>query len=659
MSEAWAAAIPSVLVGVLLVAVPGSAVIVAGWGVRSLRLWLLAPAVSLAILAGAATAAHLVHMRWSLLPVAIVTLACAGIAFAVRRWVAGPSRSASAPDGTDAPESIESPARWRGWMSVAVGAAGLLGAAITISVQLMIAFGGPENISQTFDNVVHLNAIRLALDSADASVFTIGSTSDTDWYPNGWHSVVTLVAQLGGGSIPLAVNAGTIAICAFAWPASVLALTATVFRGRPAALGAAAALSTGFGAFPLLLVYFGVLYPNATAYAVLPAGVAAVWMLLTAHGRGRVRQALLLALIAAGITMAHPNALLALYALTVVPVIWFLVRLARRGGTRRGYVVQGGWILAILLVGVGLWRFGRTNAAMSAWAAWQSTAQAFGEAALMSPRGYPVTIATAVVLLIGIAAVVRHPSRWWWVGPPFAAAAFLFIVASGVPAGTRLRDLLTSPWYNDSFRLAALLPIVGIPVAVLGTIVIVDAVTACLRRIHAPAAVREGILSVAVAALFGVAVGPNVTAVVDDARTVYRLDASSALLTADEAAVLERLDRTTPPDALLIVNPWTGGSLAFALADRHVTARHIFGTRSADEEFVDAHLAQIDSDPRVCEAVDRIGATYVLDFGHQNVFNNPGSGLERSGLNDLTPSSHLVLVDSQGEHARLFAVMGC
>ena len=43
---------------------------------------------------------------------------------------------------------------------------------------------------------------------------------------------------------------------------------------------AAAALSTGFGAFPILLFDFGVLYPNATAYAVLPAGLAAVWMLL-------------------------------------------------------------------------------------------------------------------------------------------------------------------------------------------------------------------------------------------------------------------------------------------------------------------------------------------------------------------------------------------
>ena len=110
---------------------------------------------------------------------------------------------------------------------------------------------------------------------------------------------------------------------------------------------------------------------------------------------------------------------------------------------------------------------------------------------------------------------------------------------------------------------------------------------------------------------------------------------------------------------MLIVNPWTGGSLAYALAGREVLELHVFGTRTDDEEYVDAHLADIDDDPRVCEAVDRLGAEYVLDFGSQNVFKSKNSGTERSGINDLEPSDRLVLVDAEGDDARLFRIEGC
>lgn len=641
-------AIPSVIIGFLLLSAPGAAVVAAGWGLRSLKTWLLAPAISMALIAGSATLSHFVGLRWSVLPLGGVTIVAAVIAFAVRRWI-----------GRGASPEPASPPRYRRGASAAAAAGGLVTACILISLQLMSVFGDPQNISQTFDNVVHLNAVRLALDSGDASLFGIGATSGIAWYPNGWHSIITLVAQVGGGSIPLAVNASNIAICAFAWPASILALTSVVFADRPAALGSAAALSTGFGAFPLLLLYFGVLYPNATAYAVIPAGVAVVWLVVHSSGRGLLRDALLLGIVVAGITMAHPNALLGLYALTVVAVVFSLALRAHRSRTRRDRIIALTWSVGLIVGGLLLWRFARTNAEMSGWSAWQSTAQAFGEAALLSPRSYPVTVTTAVLLLLGIAAVVRRPQQWIWAGAPLAAAAFLFIVVSGVPAGTRLRDVLTSPWYNDSFRLAALLPVAGIAVGVIGVIVIVDLLHAGARRARVPRTWSHAIVGVGVLALFSVAIGPNVTAVMNDARASYRLDGTSALLTSDEAALLDRLDDTTPADSLIIVNPWTGGSLAFALADRDVTSLHIFGSRSADVEFLDAHLVEIDTNPKVCEAVGRVGADFVLDFGDQNVFNNPSSGLERTGLNDLTPSPHLVLVDSAGPNARLFAIEGC
>ncbi|MGL1386251.1 DUF6541 family protein, partial [Vibrio parahaemolyticus] len=44
-------------------------------------------------------------------------------------------------------------------------------------------------------------------------------------------------------------------------------------------------------------------------------------------------------------------------------------------------------------------------------------------------------------------------------------AVALFAISSGLRIDHPLRQILTNPWYNDSNRLAALLPLVAIPVA--------------------------------------------------------------------------------------------------------------------------------------------------------------------------------------------------
>ena len=158
--------------------------------------------------------------------------------------------------------------------------------------------------------------------------------------------------------------------------------------------------------------------------------------------------------------------------------------------------------------------------------------------------------------------------------------------------------------------------------------------------------------------LFSVAVGPNVSGAIAQAQVAYRLDPSAALLTSDEAALLERLDDETPDDALIAGSPWTGTSLAYALAGRDVVELHVFGSRNADEIYVDEHLRDIDKDPRVCNAVRALGVSHVLDFGTQNVFNRDDAAADRAGIQNLAPGEHLELVDSQGD-ARLFQVVGC
>lgn len=641
MSDSWSVIVMPLIVSVLALTVPGIAVIASGWGARRLRLLALAPVVSIAILGVAATLAPMVGLGWSPLPIAIVTVLTAAVAFGLRRWV-GPEPEDRTPRAN---------ALW--------GALALILAAVVVGLQLASVFGGPSHISQTFDAIVHLNTVAFAVDTHDASAFHIGATSDIGFYPNGWHTVAALAAEVTGVSVPVAVNAANIALGAVAWPLSVVALSAALLTERKAVLVSAAALSTGFGAFPILLMYFGVLYPNAMGYAVLPGGIAVVVHLLRAGGvRARIRAGFLLLVASAGVGLGHPNAFLAMVALGSGIAVVELVSNAWHRASRRSWYLVLAILLALALVILGLWRFSRTGAGMSQWAPWQTTAQAVGEALLLSPHGYTLTVTISVLIVIGLIRVVRQPELLV-VAAPMVVASFLFVLVSGTAGGNFVREMITNPWYNDSYRLAALLPAAGIPVAVLGAVTVVDLAARVLRRIDAARGWRIAVAAVGVVAIFSVGVSPNVLRAIAEAQGAYALTPTSALLTSDEEALLERLPETTPADAVIAGSAWTGASLAYAIGDREVLRKHVFGSIGPDEEYLDNNLKNIESDPKVCQVVDRLGVDYVLDFGAQNVWNNPGVGLERQGLYGLTPSEHLVLVDSQGPDARLFRIEGC
>lgn len=641
MIQEWSVALPAFLVATAAFLLPGLIVLTAGWGASRVSVFFLAPAVSTAILAVSATLAPLVGLSWSALPVAVLTIVAAVVALLLRRWVG--------------PEDLSRP----GSLDVLLPLGAFLAAAAIVSAQLIWTFGRPENISQTFDAIVHLNTVAYAVDTTNASAFHIGATSDIPFYPNAWHSVAALAAVTTGAPVPVAVSAANIAIGAIAWPSSCVALAGAFFRGRTVALVSAAALSTGFGAFPMLLFFFGVLYPNAMAYAILPAGVAVVvWLLQATKASERVRWGVLLAVLCAGIGLGHPNAFLALFAFGAVIAVSVLLTEALRAGDRRTWISNGAIVTALLVFGVGLWRFSRTNYEMSRWGPWQSTAQSAGEALLLSPRAYPITLVVSALVIIGIVAIIRKP-RLHLVALPYVVASFMFVLVSGTGVNNVLREMVTNPWYNDAYRLAALLPIAGIPVATLGAVVVADAGRELLARRSTPRLIVVAAGTVAALAVFSVGAGPNVLRTAADTRTAYAVTSASPLLTVEEEQLLSRLDETTPPDALIAGSPWTGTSLAYAVGEREVVEKHVFGSRTPDEIYLDERLRDIDVDPRVCEAVNALGVDYVLDFGSQNVWGNPAASVDRRGIEALPESSAFELVDSEGADAKLYRIVGC
>ena len=636
----WISAVPSYLVAVLVLILPGAAVVASGWGVRSPQRLLLVPAISATLAAAASTLAHFVGLRWNLLPLALLTLVVVGIGLLLRR-------------GTGADPA---PAGRRTLLTAALA---LVATAGVMTVMFARAFGSPENIAQRFDNIVHLNAIALAVKNGDASGFQIGATSDIGFYPNGWHAITTLVVELTGSSIPVAVNGANLAFVSVLWPASIMALVGALFAQRRTAYIAAAALSTGFGAFPALFFNWGVLYPNLVGYAMLPAALSTVVTALDDRGpRALTRALLLVALLAGGVFLGHPNAFLALLAFAAAVVIGILSVRAFEARTRRSVLGVGVAVAGFGLVMAVLWSIFRTGAEHSGWAPWQNLAQAAGEGLLASPRGFTPTIVAVVLLAAGAVAAARRP-RWLPVLAVFGVAVVLFMVVSGLRIDSPVRQALTNPWYNDPNRLAALLPLAAIPVATLGALAIVDTARRWATRWSLPRWTRVTAAVVAVIAVFSVVLGPNVRIALAQVHEAYAYTDNALILSDDEHALLERLDDETPGDALIIGSPRTGTSLALALADREVTQRHVFGSPSPELLFLNTHLRDIDTDPAVCSTVDKLGIDYVLDFGRRDVIDDSNGATAYDGIQDLVPSAHLVLVDSQGPEARLFRIEGC
>lgn len=646
MITAWAAAVPSVVAAVALIAIPGL-LITSFLGVRNILRWALAMPISLSIIVLASLIAPIIGLGWSWVPVVAVWLALSAIAVVARRIWRG--------------RAIEPPVSvMRAWI---VPGALAIGGAIILA-QMIFLVGAPENFSQTFDNVFHLNAIRYVLDTQNASPLHVGSLTSApgvegQWfYPSGWHAFVALVAQLSGASIPLASNAAMIAAAAVAWPAGVTGLTMVVFGAATPVVIASGVFSAASAAFPLLLVDYGVLYPYFLALCVLPSTIAATMLALRVAPRAYVvtPAAVLLTLGALpGLAMAHPGALVAWLLTGIVAAAMAWVRVLRAPTSWRRRLSSTVGLALFTAASVVAWNALKPPVEARGWPITATTGQAIGEIVTLSMSDGAVSLLLAVMMWVGIVSSSRRAT-------PAVISAFIMlavfaglyvtVTASHYPG---LRDFLTGAWYNNAPRLAALVPLLAVPFASVGA----AHVWAKLGGIRVQLSVRRGAgIGLAATAIVLLIVGTQATVMwpaVADASRDYRVTAEAALVSTDELALIEQLPDLVPANGVVAGNPWTGTALAYAFADRRVLMPHLLMAVSDDMALINDSLDRADGTPAVCEAVRATGVTHVLDFGDREVH---GAEHPLPGLEDLSGSDSVDLVTEIGD-AKLYVVTGC
>lgn len=610
----------------------------------------IASALAWSVLPGAliATSARMAGAWWlaALLPASLFAVGGSGIAAAL----------IGAPFGWGAPlllalaavvliESVRFAVHRHGWSMrpllgtwsapvLAVAAAVLVSGAV-LAVQVGSAVDLSRDLSQTYDGVFHLNAVAFVLDSGDASSFHLYRMThpgeDNEFYPAAWHALAALVVQTTGCSIPAAANAVWLATMATGWSTGVALLCGVVVprASRTAATVIGAALATASGAFPLVLLSWGTLYPTGLAYAIMPTGLAvAAALLLPDKPLGRSRRITLWA--AAGVwlvaaSLAHPRSLLS-FAVVAAPLgVWWAVaagraQLAKPGGRRR--VVIACSAVGVALLGVAavgalyVWRTfdvggrpisDRLNGGPAR--ATQTIPEAFAQILVLSardPLAVMPAIALAVVVVLGAAVAIRS-RRLSWLPFSWLAVATLFALASGTDAD--FAKLATGLWYKDQFRLLALAPLTAVPLAAIGILRFGELVA---RRppFRAGAAAALTVL-VAVTAWTGPATARELDAV-RDTLAIAPSGTSGVLIDDDEYALLSRLDELVPEGELIVGSPWSGATLSWALGGRKPLFPHFVGEWTADELLVAERLDTALDDPEVCMAVHRLGVEYLL-----------------------------------------------
>lgn len=658
----WYSTLPVFLASLAVLFVPGS-LIAAALGLRGLTFLAVAPALSVCAAACTAIVLPFLRLSWSLGPVVVAALVLAVVLYGASYLTR---------------DKLAMRSRWRFERPKAGTYAAVIGfliGGVSIGIQLVDAFDRPDNISQTFDNVFHLNAIRYILNTGNGSSLSIATMTSGDnppsFYPAAWHDLASLVVQITGAPISVAANILNICIAAVVWPLGCMFLTRAIARPSAYVVAAAGILAAGFSAFPLLLLDFGVLYPNFLALSMLPAALASVAVFFAVgniDGIPVIARFSLAPILALGLAIAHPNGMMSLIALSapilLASYVCYWVRRKNQGAGYGRVVILGAALVLALVTIVVMWKYIRPPAETATWAPVQSAGQAVGEIVTNSPMHHAPAWAVSALMLLGLAVVARSRHNLWFVGS-FLVSAVLFVVVS---AGTDqwFRNALTGVWYNDSYRLAALLPTVAVPFAAIG-------LAWLIRRIQLswlsgwergrrwfgsqsrPKTVSALVIPAGLLALFLPLQTLPLGGEIASAHNIYSTAPDAPLVSRDEMTLIDELDNYVPQNATIAANPWTGAAMAFALADRNTTSKHTLAAYTPSVLMLNDRLKDAASDPEVCNAVHTAGVGYALNFGTKEVHGGD-HGFKGLLIENTTPGFQLL---AQVGEAKLFKVTAC
>ncbi|GAA3439616.1 DUF6541 family protein [Kutzneria kofuensis] len=654
----WWDAVPVALASAGWLIVPG---LLMTWlvGLRGTAAWGMAPTLSVAVVSTAAVVAGKLGIDWGVGTAAVAVAIAVVVTGVVALLLRGRSRGAVLSD----PRPV-----------TLAGLLGVLPAVLFGAAVVVLGMGRPDELSQTFDAVFHYNAIAYILDAHNASSLTMGTLGNpiapATFYPAGWHDFASLGVLSTGTSIPIAANALTGVLAVLIWPLSCVLLVRQIVGRNPVALAMTGLFSLAFSQFPWGLLSFGVLWPNTLGLALVPAGIAVVLSLSGLAredliGRGRAWVMAPFVLLAGG--FAHPNSLFSMVVIAVFPLFTGIWRWSRRmrseGQGRRGTI---GLTAAVVVFLLG-WAFVATSPAFKTvrtfyWPPFETSSRALGEVLLNGTNGRSSLWAASIAVLVGLVLVWRMRDQRWLVGA-FTAIGAMFILTASV--NRTYTQFITGYWYNDSFRLAAILPVVTVPLLVVAVVTTAGCLKTWLAERPRPRLGRLGASATGLAIVLAllVIVGAkglyfrNQVETVAFTYTRVENSPNDTMVDPREQAFFTRISSEVPKDSVIANNPWDGSGLIWALADRRPLFPHLDIAWSAEQRYLAQHLVSAASDPTTCKDARLLHVDYLV-VGELHFWPTDPRIKNYSGIVDPAGRPGFQLVDSDGD-LKLYKLTAC
>ncbi|MBT2531854.1 hypothetical protein J7E83_06900 [Arthrobacter sp. ISL-48] len=613
--------------------------------------------MSISVMSVTAVAAPIAGVSWGIVAVVAGTLVTAAATWVVRSLLAkrfGWERAHI---------------QW-GFALTPATAIGIAAGSGVILVRLGRIFGSPDYVSQTADNVFHLNAVRYVIESGSASSLTLGAAGGgaPSFYPAAWHGIAALIVQTSGSSIPEAVASLNLIIGALVWPLSMWFFCRTLFGGSTVMNVGFGVLVSSFSAFPYLLVDWGVLYPNYLGMAALPA-VAGIGLLLCRNGFLSSGQGIMLPWLGliglAGISLSHPNSVI---CLIVILVPYLLSRTLRRSvltsfahWTIRRRILKLaaslGLAVAIATAWVVLRPFPFTSFNVT-WPPYQSSAQAVGEALFTTHSARGAAWATGVLLIFGLWLALSHRG-YRWLAISFLMWTLLLVSVTAWQPSV-MRAFLTGGWFDDYKRVAAGLVLVGLPLSLLafiGFYRIVAKYLGSLRKSSHAWEISASLALIAVPVLLIAQTGA-IRDASNAAHSNYSLGPGSPIMSADEFELYKELPEVVHDDGVIAGNPWDGSAWAYFVSGKHVLFPHVLAAMNADKTVIAKSLNTAATNPEVCAAARRLNVEYAINSDELIYLPGNPNNQAYPGLAGLDRAPGFELIAQVGAN-RLYKLVAC
>ncbi|WP_370945264.1 DUF6541 family protein [Amycolatopsis sp. cg5] len=441
----------NVLLVLLAFWLPGLAV-GAAVGLRGWTLAASGPALTFGVVAVGVPILGKLGITWNLLNVALWALLLAIVGFGASLLF---KRFTKPKEIEGAPENL--PRTLRDHLIIGAGVVIGLGVGLATFVRGSHSL---DRVQQGWDAPYHGNLVRWIAEHGDARPSTVGTIANlpnqTDYfYPDTYHALLALVFGKAGLGMPQTLNLAVLAVI-LAVPLGVAAL-GTAWRMPAIAVGAAAAVTTWFTAFPYDSLWRGPLWPYVAGVAMLPALLAITRHLIVPRGlAGPVGISLALA----GLAGLHTSLafVATVYLLIILVAVIFRFEPINWRVSRASLIatVALGVVFAFPLVLPALYNAAGVTSAF--WSSEATVSGAIGETILFSPMADFPLWWIGIPALIGIFVMVKRRRNLWMVA---SYVVFGGLFAATVSLETPLIHTLTGIFYNDHWRLAALVPLAG------------------------------------------------------------------------------------------------------------------------------------------------------------------------------------------------------